>query len=555
MANPWDAAPIIEPAGGAEPWMSAPLYEPEAPVRQAARRVRQAAETAAPVVGDVARSVGSGLTRGAVGLADIPSLPGRGMDYLLERGATFFMGDNAPQWTQRPREFNQENPPPARALAQSVPQINAALSYSPQTTAGEYAQTVGEFVPGSLLGPGSMAGNAIRYGLLPGVASETAGQATEGTAAEPYARVAAGLLTPLATGRPTNNARPAIPRADPEDARMAETLMRNGVRPTAGQTTQSGVLRRFEGSLGDVPGQAEDLTAAALRTTGSTASRATPEALAQASDDIVRTMDDAVRGVSVTPGPEMAQSAQGVVDDYLRSTARNSVVPDVGNIADEIIDAATSPTARQISLDTLRDWRSRLGRMMQSGDAQTREAAYGLRQVIDQATEQALQAAGRTDDVAKLAAAREQYRNWLVVSDAATRAGAENGIVSPTQLHQAVIRTQGRRNVAIGNTTPLGELSRASAGVLRPESTVSPGGVRSLSEQVMGGGLGALAGSQLTPGNPLVGGLLGGIAGQGGISAGQAAMRSRAVQSLLMDPQSRIAQGLLAAPGAYATSQ
>jgi hypothetical protein len=41
---------------------------------------------------------------------------------------------------------------------------------------------------------GSLAANALRYGLLPALSSETAGQLTQGTAAEPWARTFGGIL-------------------------------------------------------------------------------------------------------------------------------------------------------------------------------------------------------------------------------------------------------------------------------------------------------------------------------------------------------------------------
>jgi hypothetical protein len=67
--------------------------------------------------------------------------------------------------------------------------------YQPKTIVGDYAQTAGEFVPSALLMPeGSLATNALRYGLLPALSSETAGQLTKGTAAEPWARTIGGIL-------------------------------------------------------------------------------------------------------------------------------------------------------------------------------------------------------------------------------------------------------------------------------------------------------------------------------------------------------------------------
>jgi hypothetical protein len=289
-----------------------------------------------------------------------------------------------------------------------------------------------------------------------------------------------------------------------------------------------------------------------MATTGSTAARATPEALKQASDDIVRVMDNAVAGVSFTPSSVMAQQADDVVKDYLRSTAQGSVVPDVRNVADEIMDAATNPNAATLDLATLKDWRSRLGKLLRGSDPQAREAAWGLRSIIDDATEAQLTAAGRADDVAALGTAREQYRNWIAVADASTRAGAENGILSPTQLNQEVIRSQGRRNFAVGNTTPLGELSRAAAGILRPASSVSAGGIRTISPQLISTLIGAGVGNAVAPGSPIVASLIGAGLGLGAKSGAQAVMRSTPVQSLMMDPMRRIAQSLYAAPGAAA---
>lgn len=497
---------------------------------------------------DAAKSAGSGFAAGASFLVDAP---GNFSAYVGDKaGDLSEMAGAPPDFAEGVREAMRSGPmgrPNAvsDALDDISPQIRG---YEPQTTVGEFARTAGEFAPGAMLGPGNMAGNILRYGVLPGFASEAAGQATEGTKAEPYARVAAALATPLLTGRPTNRAKPVIPRADPEDARMAETLMRNGIRPTVGQVTDSNLLRRMEGSLDFVPGQMDDVTAAAMRTTGSSTKRATPEALAKQSDKIVQGMDDAVAGVSFQPTPQMAQQADDVIRDYSRATAEGSIVPDVRNIADEIIDAATRPSGGQVALSTLKDWRSRLGRLLRSGDPQARDAAWGLRSIIDSATEDALSAAGRAADVDMLKTLREQYRNWLAVADASTRAGAESGILSPTQLNQSVIRSQGRRNMAVGATTPLGDLSRSAAGILRPAPSVSAGGVRTFSPQLLTALLGGAIGQSAAPGP--AGMALGAVAGAGAQSLSQAVMRSKPIQSLMMDPIRRIAQSLLAAPGA-----
>jgi hypothetical protein len=261
-------------------------------------------------------------------------------------------------------------------------------------------------------------------------------------------------------------------------------------------------------------------------------------------------MDDAVRGIDVPGTPQLAQQADDIVSEYLEYSAQADVIPAVGNIVERIRSAANGST---IPASTLNQWRSNIRSLLNSNHGPTREAGFALRNLLDDAVVWQLNAAGRADDVAALMAGREQYRNWLAIADASTRAGAENGILSPTQLHGAVTRTQGRRNVAVGNTTPLGDLSRSAAGVLRPESTVQAGGIRELPSVFTGGGLGAAAGATLMPQNPIVGGALGVVGGAGAINAGQAGMRSRAVQNLLMDPRNQIVRAMLASgPGAAA---
>lgn len=77
------------------------------------------------------------------------------------------------------------------ARKSGVPGIN----YQPQTVAGEYARTIGENIPGAVAGPGGMAKNALKFGVAPAIAAETAGQFTKGTDYEPYARAGAALAT------------------------------------------------------------------------------------------------------------------------------------------------------------------------------------------------------------------------------------------------------------------------------------------------------------------------------------------------------------------------
>ena len=151
---------------------------------------------------DVASSLGSGMAKG---LAALPGLPGD--IESLGRAGLRKMGYNVDEETYFPRgeEFQQ-------AMKPAIP----ALSEKPQTRPGKFAETVGEFAvmpmasevkAGARLAPAAEAAKigkeTLTKAVIPGVASEAAGQATEGTPLEPWARfLAAGAATPRVAGPP-----------------------------------------------------------------------------------------------------------------------------------------------------------------------------------------------------------------------------------------------------------------------------------------------------------------------------------------------------------------
>lgn len=87
---------------------------------------------------------------------------------------------------------------PSTAQIQGLTNSVLGEGYKPQTVAGEYANTIGEFVPGAMIGPGGVSRKAA-MAVIPAVVSETAGQLTKGTGAEPYARFAGGLAGGVAS--------------------------------------------------------------------------------------------------------------------------------------------------------------------------------------------------------------------------------------------------------------------------------------------------------------------------------------------------------------------
>lgn len=147
-----------------------------------AKPALSAGETAA----DMGKSGAVGIAKGLIGLAGMPgdltSLVGRGADWAAEK-------------------LTGERPQVAGSILPTSGDMLSKLKfYEPQSTAGKYAQTVGEFAPAAAMGPGGLARKAVTQVAIPAIASEAAGQATEGTAAEPWARAAAGVGAGLAGG-------------------------------------------------------------------------------------------------------------------------------------------------------------------------------------------------------------------------------------------------------------------------------------------------------------------------------------------------------------------
>jgi hypothetical protein len=134
---------------------------------------------------DVLPSLNEGLNRGADALLGLPGDTWHGARYLANKGLGYDDPINDILPTSESLRKRREG--------------NVGPGYQPETTAGKYAQTIGEFLPGAALAPEKSLGKGlVKFGVVPGAASEAAGQATEGTPLEPYARTAAAIAGGLA---------------------------------------------------------------------------------------------------------------------------------------------------------------------------------------------------------------------------------------------------------------------------------------------------------------------------------------------------------------------
>ena len=171
-------------------------------------------------VEDVARSLGSGAVRGAIGAAELPFMAARGIARGGQEALQYLgydVGEDIPVLQTRTGEFLRG--------------LSPLDDYEAQTRAGKFAGTAAEFVggggalgaAGKLAKVGARAADltraqkaaqaveaaglskqALGTAAVAGLGSEAAGQLTEGTKAEGAARFVGALASPAAAARFVN---------------------------------------------------------------------------------------------------------------------------------------------------------------------------------------------------------------------------------------------------------------------------------------------------------------------------------------------------------------
>lgn len=494
--------------------------------------VVNAGESLGPVLDDTAKALSAGMSRGATSMLGLPGTVGDAFNYGMT-GVGKELGLIPEEWSSPQSSLS------GQALTQGLGDITGgATDYRGEGDAARYAGTVGEFIPGAMALGGTSLANLLINGVAPGVASEGAGQLTEGTKYEPYARVAAAMLAPMAAQGVANIGGKIISPnagADPERLALAKILDDAGVPVSAGQRVGNEALRRKEGLTArgqDLVGeQAEAFTEAALKTAGINAKRATPEVMAKAADDIGQVFDDVVRGVDVIPDVAHAQRAEEAIN-MARELSPDKLPPLLANVNQRLLDSATGGVA--IPASTLKQWRSNLSKLTRSPEAATREGAVAMMEVVDDAMASTLNNMGRAKDVERLAQARADYRNFLALEKAVAAAGenAASGLISPSSLRNAV-KTQGASSYVRGGRGDIASLARAGEGVMKPlPNSGTPAGMSALgvNPQNMMAAIGGGAGASF--GGPF-GAVAGALAGSAAPAVAGAARMSPLIQKYL----------------------
>jgi hypothetical protein len=171
---------------------------------------------------DVAASLGTGVVRGAAGLIGMPADIGRGLANLAIQGGGYLIGADQAKLAEaaaKSEAFASGRTlaaPTSAGVMRGIESV-AGPMYTPRGTAGEFAETIGELVPTAVMGPGGVVRKAA-MAVVPGVASEAAGQAAEGTPYETVARIAGGLVGGVAAAGRGSGAAKAMQEAAPDVA-------------------------------------------------------------------------------------------------------------------------------------------------------------------------------------------------------------------------------------------------------------------------------------------------------------------------------------------------
>jgi hypothetical protein len=509
---------------------------------------------------DVRAAAKSGAIRGAAGTLDL----GRNVLELAEGGPLSMLGrlvgfgaETLATGKVPPVDYKTSVMDAARS------QFGDTLDYQPTTIEGKLAGTVSEFAGGGAVMP---FGYPVKTGLqlvaaparsalstlLPALASETAGQMTEGTEMEGPARLAAALGTPLATSALRQGTQRALlgPEArltQPGTARgeAVQTLEDAGVSMTTGLKAGSPRLMSLEGSL-EVPLETKKtLTTATMRTMGSDSELATPAAMRDVKSRLGKVFDRADNVVDDVPSTETAIKANSIIEEHMGSSATGDIPPFLVDINDEFLNAAAG--SKTISNKKLQNMRSRLRKVMNgTNDPLIYESAFKMNGVVDDFM---IESVRRTQPklVPELMEAREQYRNYLTTMRALKTRGSDSagGYISPAMLSGALRSREGDRYI-LGTGSELANLGRAAEEVVSSMPAVQAGGRRSIAGGggILGAGGGAYAATQMGM-DPVPAMMIGGAAGAAIPAAGRKAITSAPMQSLLMPTQDSVTTQML----------
>lgn len=426
------------------------------------------------VFSDLLKSSASGLGRG------VASIPGIAGDmHELAKAALF-----APKRSLYDALMDKAGisglPTSEQTIAKASEYV-PGLNYKPETTAGEYAQRAGEFIPSAVVGgEGGMARNAIRYGAIPGLASEAASQATKGTDYEPQAALIGALAGahagPSITNIPGKILAPIEKR--PQIAAAVSTLEKEGVPLTAGQRTGNRSLQWLEAAAADMPFSAR--SAADINADqGAALNRAFAKKMGHEIKDENGLMNDeewkAVKKDFKTRygqlnsktimkhDAQLASDIDAAHNDYNALTSDASRAPIIKQWADAI-NGIPKTNAGVLPGDIYQEWRSDIAKnARKSGEGSKEEIALtDMKRALDSAINRST-----SPDLAPIRAeVNRDYANYKELQKSAGSAGenAARGYISPAIVRSNAAR---RKTTYLEGRSDLGNIAQAAEAVMK----------------------------------------------------------------------------------------
>jgi hypothetical protein len=196
VSDTWDAFPTAAPTESGNPRIRI------TPAGSEQSSAWEAFPTEKPTdYAGIAKQAGIGLAKGATGLAGLPGdvqqLAQKGADYLKDKLSGIHWPEPSEESKKNAERYGSRGdlgpsfPMPTSADIQGAIEKVTGPWRKPQSQTEADAETLGEFVPAALAGPGGVARKVITQAAIPAAASVTAGRLTD---QNPYVKALAGFV-------------------------------------------------------------------------------------------------------------------------------------------------------------------------------------------------------------------------------------------------------------------------------------------------------------------------------------------------------------------------
>lgn len=453
------------------------------------QRFPELAKNNISVTEDVVKSAGSGLIRGgARGVGFVGDM----MDLTI-RGADYLAGTDMASKPFKP--FPRNLFPSTDEILRPLESVGGPL-HEAQTPQGKVTQSVSEGV-GAAFSP--LGAGSAPFRLMTGAGAGLGAEAGEALTGNQWGRLVGGVVGGAAPGLITHAITP-FPAGDSavRNQRIAQSdlLNRNGVQTTAGQVTGNPGLKYAESQLGGFDGkeQLQQFTQSALSRIGANGRLATSDVL----DDAARGIGDMFDDAAAAAGTVRAARHSSVLNNIARAYESNTSQADHVSAVANWVDDLKRGLSNGISGETWKQWRSSLSKAMADAKPGTTRNAYrDLIGVMDDSLSGSLGSAGNNQAAQAFTQARQMWRDYLVISEAAVSGSKENiglGLISPSALAQSAKRIYGNSFKTGGSD--LGELGKAGGAVMSamPDSGTAHRNFLSGAASLFGGAVGYGAG-------------------------------------------------------------